>query len=198
MVQHYYTESPECEYRGYSIKTRNRGFDLELDSSSGIFSATKVDKGSRLLAESMQIPQQAKVLDLGCGYGVLGIIAALIRPDSKVTLTDINKRAVAVAQKNVKKLGLKNTKVLQGNIYEAVKDTVFNVILLNPPQTAGKELCLKMLSEAPKYLKKGGSVQFVARHNKGGKTLFEYAKKFFNESEILAKNGGYWIYKLVK
>jgi len=70
----------------------------------------------------------------------------------------------------------------------------FDVILLNPPQTAGRKLCFRMIEESRKYLKKGGSLQLVARHNKGGRVLSEKMEEVFGNLETIARKGGYRVY----
>jgi 16S rRNA G1207 methylase RsmC len=92
---------------------------------------------------------------------------------------------------NTKKL--KNVEVRNGNMYDAINEK-FDVILLNPPQTAGKDVCFEMIEKAKHYLVKNGSLQIVARHNKGGKTLMQKMKEVFNNVETLAKKSGYRVY----
>ena len=143
----------------------------------------------------MQVGPKETVLDLGCGIGIIGYVAAQ-KTKNDVVFTDINKRAVKLAKMNTKKL--KNAIVVQGDKYEAVKGMKFDVILLNPPQTAGKKACLEMIEDAKKYLNDNGSLQIVARHNKGGETLSKFMEKIYGNMETLAKKGGYRVYKSVK
>jgi 16S rRNA G1207 methylase RsmC len=197
-LEHYYVENPKVKYKEYIIKTKIKNFDLIFKSASGVFSALKVDKASKLLIENAEIPQHSKVLDLGCGYGLLGIVAAKSCPTCYIILTDINKRAVKLAKENILLNRIGNAEARQGNLYEAVQDEKFDVILLNPPMAAGRKLCLKMISEAPKYLNQGGSLQIVANKNKGGKFLFDEMEKLFKEVKVLKKSGGFWVVKGVK
>lgn len=191
MAEHYFSRKPLSKKKIYKIKANLRGLELELQSSSGVFSARKIDSGTRLLAEKMVIKGNDKVLDLGCGTGVLGIVAAHLTKGD-VYMTDVNARACKLAEKN--SAGLKNVKVVCGSMYEKVKSIKFDAILLNPPQTAGKKLCFEMISGAKDYLNKGGSLQLVARHRKGGKALSEKMLEVFGNMETIAKKGGYRVY----
>ncbi|MEM4714354.1 MAG: class I SAM-dependent methyltransferase [Candidatus Nanoarchaeia archaeon] len=196
--EHYYVKKPKVKYREILIKEKIRGGNFIFKSAPGIFSAKKVDSASKLLAEKCELPEMGQILDLGCGYGVLGISAAKLKPKSKVILTDINKRAVALAKKNLRLNNIKNAEARQGNLYEPVKEEKFDTILLNPPFSAGRDLVLKMINDAPNYLNKKGTLQIVARKTKGGKFLLEEMKKIFSRVEVLAKKGGFWVIKAAK
>lgn len=195
MAEHYFSKNQLSELKIKETKARVRGFTITLKLGSGTFSSKKIDAGSRLLAESMRIGKHDKVLDLGCGTGIIGIIASKITNNS-VIMTDVNERACMLAKENTKEF--QNAEVRCGNIYEPVKGEVFDVILLNPPQTAGKKLCMEMIEQAKGHLNKGGSLQIVARHNKGGETLAAHMKDVFGNVESIAKKGGFRVYLSVK
>jgi len=193
MNEHYYTKEPTSKLRLWKIRARLRGNELEFWTGTGIFSGKKVDKGSELLANESIIREGWKVLDLGCGYGAIGMAIAKAYPSAKAVMTDINKRAVKVARMNKKLNRLPNVSVVQGDMYEKVSGP-FDTILLNPPQTAGKDICLKMIELAPKFLRKGGLLQIVARHKKGGKQLAEKMKAVFGNVREISKKSGYRVY----
>ncbi len=193
-AEHYFTKRPSSRFRVYFFADTVKGIILRLKGGSGVFSAKHIDNGSKLLIESMIIPlEKASVLDLGCGYGVIGIMAKKLFPGSSVYMTDINERACELAKDNLE-LNRVKAIVKQGSMFEAFSKKSFDVILLNPPQTAGKDLCLKMIRESVNHLKKGGSLQMVVRHRKGGKSLFREMKNVFKDTKILAKQGGYRVY----
>ena len=196
--EHYYTEEPKSKYIPYFIRARILDFDLVLKSASGIFSAREIDTASKLLIENADIPTHSRILDLGCGYGMIGIVAAKSCPTCQVVLTDINKRAVKLAAENILLNRVGNAEARQGDIYESVQDGKFDVILLNPPMVAGRDVVMRMIKHAPEYLTKSGSLQIVANKNKGGKFLFDEMKKLFKEIKVLAKSGGFWVVKGIK
>ncbi len=193
MAEHYFSEKPESELRLSKISTRLRNNIFELWTGSGVFSGKKVDKGTALLANDCIIDENSRVLDLGCGYGPIGISIAKAYPSVEVVMTDINNRAAKLARMNRKLHKLKNVSVVQGDMYQKVEGT-FDTILLNPPQTAGKEICFKMIEGSKKFLNPNGTLQMVARHNKGGKTLSAKMKEVFGNVEDVSIKSGYRIY----
>ena len=144
----------------------------------------------------MFIKKNSKILDIGCGIGVLGIAAAKLF-DSVVVMTDINKRAAMLAAKNAVLNNVK-AEIHQGNLYEKIKDNDFDAVLSNPPQTAGKEVCFKLIEQSKTYLKNNGTLQIVARHKKGGKTLSKKMEEVFGNVKVIARKSGYSAYLSVK
>lgn len=194
--EHYYSEQQKSLFKIKKIKQRIKGKEFEFYTASGVFSREKVDKGTLVLAENMLIGKNNKVLDIGCGIGILGIVAAKIF-DADIVMSDINKRAVMLAKMNA---GLNNVKaeIYQGNLYKKIKDNDFDVVLSNPPQTAGKVVCFKLIEQSKNHLKNNGNLQLVARHNKGGKTLSKKMEEVFGNAMVIAKKSGYWVYVSVK
>ncbi len=193
-MSHYYSEQQESPLHLHRIYAVIRGRKFSFFSGSGVFSKDKVDFGTAVLAEYMQIGKEDTVLDLGCGIGVIGKVASTLTPKD-ITLVDINARAVQLAKKNIE--GLKHVHVLQSNAFEQLSGKIFHVILLNPPQSAGRKICFQMIEEAKEHLHKGGSLQLVARHNKGGEVLSMHMKESFGNVETLCRKGGYRVYKSI-
>ena len=195
-MEHYYSKEQKSPLNLKKISQRINGKEFYFYTASGIFSKDKVDKGTLILAENIVIDKNAKILDIGCGIGILGIAAAKLF-DADVTMSDINKRAVMLAKKNIK-LNNVNADIYQGSLYEKIKDNDFDAILSNPPQTAGKELCFRLIEDSKIHLKKGGSLQLVARHNKGGASLGKKMEQVFGNVKVIVKKSGYWVYMGVK
>lgn len=191
-MEHYYSEEPTSELRIKKISQNIRRTEFEFYTSSGIFSKDKVDAGTLILAESMIAGKSSKILDVGCGIGILGIVAAKLF-GANVVMTDINKRAIMLARKNLELNNVKS-EIYQGNLYEKIKDNDFDVIVSNPPQTAGKEVCFKLIEQSKNYLKQGGNLQIVARHNRGGKTLSKKMEEVFGNAKVIARKSGYFVY----
>jgi 16S rRNA (guanine1207-N2)-methyltransferase len=194
MPEHYFSEKPSStDVRGL-IKTRLRGIDFEFETSSGIFSHKRVDLGTRLLIESMRIPTEGKVLDLGCGYGVIGIVLAKLNPMLDVWLTDINTRATVLAMINLRRNGVRAI-VKHGPLYNPVNDIKFNLIIMNPPISAGINSTVKpMILGATGHLVKGGALQLVIQSNKGGRILSAIIEDAFGNLEVTAKSGGFRVF----
>ena len=195
-MEHYYSEEPTSELKIKKISQNISGAKFEFYTASGIFSKDKVDTGTLALAENMIIEKNFKVLDVGCGIGVLGIVAAKFF-NASVVMADINKRAIMLAKKNAELNNVK-AEIYQGNLYEKIKDKDFDAVVSNPPNTAGKELCFQLIEESKNYLKQSRSLQIVARHNKGGKTLSKKMEEIFGNVKVIAKKSGYSVYMSVK
>ena len=191
-MTHYYSKKQTSSISLKKIKIQLKNREFELYSASGIFSKDKLDKGTKLLIENCVIEPNWNVLDFGCGIGVIGIAVKLIYPTTKVLITDINQRAVMISKKNVRLHNLE-IQVIKCDLYSKIKDK-FNTILVNPPQTAGKEICFQIIDNAKNHLKERGLLQLVARHNKGGSVLEKRMNQVFGNVEQVAKGSGYRIY----
>ena len=195
-MEHYYSEQQKSSLNVKKIRQKIKNVEFEFYTASGIFSKDKIDKGTLILSENMLIGKNYNVLDIGCGSGVLGIVAAKLF-NAKVVMSDINKRAIMLAKKNINLNNIK-AEICQGSLYEKIKEKDFDVILSNPPQTAGKELCFQLIEQSKSRLKNNGSLQLVARHNKGGSSLSSKMQEVFGNVKFIAKKSGYWVYMSVK
>lgn len=191
-MTHYYSKKQTSRINIKKIPVIVKNTEFELYSASGIFSKDKLDNGTKLLIENCIIKAEWNVLDIGCGIGVIGISVKLFNPSIKVMMSDVNKRAVMVSKKNVKLHNL-DIKAIRSNLYSKIPDK-FNTILVNPPQTAGKDICFQIIDEAKNHLNDKGLLQLVARHNKGGSVLEKRMKEVFGNVEQIAKGSGYRVY----
>jgi 16S rRNA G1207 methylase RsmC len=173
------------------IHTHLRGIHFEFLTASGVFSKKRVDLGTRLLIESMVLPQKGYVLDIGCGYGAVGIAAATFNPNLRVIMVDVNERAVRLARQNAEKNYVSNIEVRRGYLYEPVKDLVFNCVLSNPPVSAGMETVKAIISEAPEHMTSKALFQMVVKSKIGGKRLLMVFEEAFGNIEVLARKSGY-------
>lgn len=193
-AEHYYSEKQRspAEVREFSCRLRN--WQFRFLSASGTFAKYRVDIATQLLVEHAAVPGGARILDLGCGIGIIGIAMARLF-NASVTMIEINERAVALAKKNADLNGVADkATVLQGNLYEPIGKSRFDAILVNPPMAAGRELCYRIIDEAPEHLEKGGTLQLVARHTKGGAMLEARMTERFGNCRTLAKQGGFRVY----
>jgi len=192
-MQHYYSKKQTSELNLKKIMIRLKTKEFELYTASGVFSKKRIDKGTKLLIENVLIEPEDNILDLGCGIGVVGISLKLSYPKLKVVMSDVNKRAVTISKKNIKLHKLEDIKALKSDIFSNIK-TKFNTILVNPPQTAGKNVCFKIIEDSKKFLLPKGYLQLVARHKKGGSVLEEKMVVVFNNVKQIAKGSGYRVY----
>ena len=191
-TSHYFSKVLDFPTEAKKINIKLKKISFDLYTSGGIFSKSKLDKGTEVLINNCIIKNKWKVLDFGCGYGVVGIAIKKLYPETEVAMTDISKRAVKLAKMNIK-LHKFDIKLKQGDLYEKI-DEKFNTILVNPPQTAGKEVCFDIIKGAKKHLKAKGILQMVVRPRKGGNQLSEFMEETFGNVEVIAKKSGYSIY----
>ena len=195
-MEHYYAERPSSKLRLGLIRCRLRDIEFEFITASGVFSRRRIDPGTRLLIESMELPERGRALDVGCGYGPIGIAAAKFRPKLQVWMVDVNERAITLARENARRNRVRNVRILQGHLYEPLRGRRFDVILSNPPFSAGfKRVVKPLVEEAKRHLKTGGSIQLVVRWAKGGKALASLLEKQYGGYTVLAKSGGYRVLK---
>lgn len=189
--EHYFTSNPTTNNDLILISDILRNRVFEFYTSPSVFSKKRIDLGTKLLIETMILPKKGIILDLGCGYGAIGVVAASINPKLNVIMTDINSRSIELAKLNLKKNGIKNVKVRKGNLYEPVKDLTFDCILLNPPISAGMKVVKAMILAAPMKLIKNGSFQMVVRSKIGVKVFPDLFQKVFGNYEIISRRAGY-------
>lgn len=191
MKDHYFSERPEAPHREKLIFARLRGSDYRFWTDSSVFSRERVDRGTRLLIDAMKIPPDATILDLGCGYGPVGIVAARLAPQGVVYMVDINERAIWLSRRNAQENNVRNVVVLQGEGFVPVKDLEFDVILTNPPIRAGRKVLIKLFEGARDHLGQGGTFWMVARTKQGVLTLASEMERIFGNADEVERGGGY-------
>ena len=194
---HYFSRKPSTYRKRIVLSDIVRGVPVELVTEPGVFSPKRIDPGTKLLIETIEIPEKGTVLDLGCGYGVIGIIIAKINPNLKIYMVDINPRAIELAKLNVKINRVQDrTIILQGNLYEPVKNKKFNLIVSNPPISAGQKIVEKIVREARNHLIYGGVIEIVLK--KGVSNIIKIMKEVYGNAEIVARKSGYKVLKSTK
>jgi 16S rRNA G1207 methylase RsmC len=139
----------------------------------------------------MVLPREGCVLDIGCGYGPVGIVAASLNPKLHVVMTDVNKRAVSLARKNAELSKVANVEVRYGYFYEPVEGSVFNCVLSNPPVSAGMETVKNIVRGAPLVLADKGTFQMVIRSKIGAKVLPAFFEETLGNVRVLARGSGF-------
>jgi 16S rRNA (guanine1207-N2)-methyltransferase len=200
--QDYSTELPEVPLKLYTIPVSLRRHLFLFKTMNGVFSYKKLDLGTKVLIENMIIPEKSSlILDLGCGYGVIGIVIAYESPESSVYFIDINKRAIWCTKENIK-LNLpelqSKLQVYTGNYFSPLKskDIKFDAIYMNPPIRKGRKEFLNLFKSIQYYLKSNGSFQFVIRKKLGADFIYKFLINLYSAKQvrILCKRSGYWVF----
>ncbi len=192
--EHYFTPEPTAAGKRREFTVTVRGHRLRFVTEAGVFSRRRLDPGTRLLLAHLEVGEDDRVLDLGCGYGVVGVAAARLAPRGVVTLVDINSRAVALAEENLRLNEVENARAVQSDGYEAVAGERFDVIALNPPIRAGLAVVHRLIEESAGHLRPGGRFYLVARTRQGALRLGEKMRKALGHVEETAKRGGFRLY----
>jgi 16S rRNA (guanine1207-N2)-methyltransferase len=190
-AEHYFAALPKSKAKLGIVRTRLRREPFEFLTASSVFSKKRVDLGTRLLIDTMVLPETGAVLDVGCGYGAVGIVAAASNSQLHVIMTDVNMRAVHLARQNVKINKVNNAEVRCGYLYEPLKDLTFNCVLSNPPVSAGMKTVKAIITEAPKVMANEATFQMVIRSKIGAKTLPSVFNETFGNCAVLARKSGY-------
>lgn len=191
----YYAENPDSAHDIHELKVTLLGQSFTFLTDSGVFSKKMVDYGSQVLLNTLDFEKGKTLLDLGCGYGPLGISLAKVQ-GVKPTMVDINNRAIDLAKQNAQKNGVE-ADIFQSDIYEKVNGT-FDYIISNPPIRAGKQVVHTIISQSINYLKVGGNLTIVIQKKQGAPSAKAKMEEVFGNVEILKRDKGYYILRSEK
>lgn len=198
-MDHYFSPKPKGEHHLREIGYSFRGRQFRFLTDDQVFSKDHVDFGSSLLIETMRVKEEDHILDLGAGYGPIGIIAASMAPKGKVVMVEINERAVRLAEENLKMNGIINGEVYQSDGTAALPDTfLFDVVVTNPPIRAGKQTVFRFYDEAYDVLREGGTLWVVIQKKQGADSTERRLKELFPIVERVIQEKGYRIYRAKK
>jgi 16S rRNA (guanine1207-N2)-methyltransferase len=199
MSQHYYSKNPQTKSNPQEWTYTLRGETFRFQTDSGVFSKSEVDFGSRLLIEAFEEPGiQGPVLDVGCGYGPIGMAIAKAFPQRQVHMVDVNNRAIELAQKNTVLNGVENVSIYESDGLSAVAQQDFAAILTNPPIRAGKETVFRFYEEAYDKLSPSGSLWVVIQKKQGAPSTQDKLQELFGDVRIAEKKKGYFIFEARK
>ncbi|MCL2204492.1 MAG: methyltransferase [Defluviitaleaceae bacterium] len=195
-MRHYFIANPDLPTDERVLPVRIFGREFHFVTTSGLFSYEKPDAASLLLLEviqSTQPPLSGALLDLGCGYGLLGIVLAKAhaREDARLTLSDTNAIACAYAERNAKKNNV-SAKIIHSDGFAAM-ETRFHAIVHNPPIHAGKDTLYRLYEEAATNLHPGGALYLVIQKKHGAESTLAFLNPLFHQVKILYKRKGYFV-----
>ena len=195
MSKMYYAENPDATHDIHELRVELLGQKMTFLTDAGVFSKKMVDFGSQLLLKCLEVNQGETVLDVGCGYGPLGLSLAKAY-GVRATMVDINNRALDLARQNAERNKVEAT-IFQSNIYEQVKGK-FDHVISNPPIRAGKQVVHEIIEKSKDFLEIGGDLTIVIQKKQGAPSAKSKMEDVFGNCEILKKDKGYYILRSVK
>ncbi|MFJ7935189.1 class I SAM-dependent methyltransferase [Sporosarcina sp. NPDC096371] len=199
MSEHYYSRDPKVKSDPKEWSTALRGKTLRFKTDAGVFSKGEVDFGSRLLAETFVVPESVgAILDVGCGYGPIGLSIAASFPERSIHMIDVNERALSLAMLNAEQNNIANVEIYPSDALSAVTAKGFAAILTNPPIRAGKETVFNFYEGAFSKLAPGGELWVVIQKKQGAPSTIERLEAMFGNAETVVKKKGYYILKAKK
>jgi 16S rRNA (guanine1207-N2)-methyltransferase len=199
VTNHYYSKEQNVESAPRFIEFTLRKHLLRFKTDNGVFSKGEVDFGSRVLVEAFDFPSiNGDLLDVGCGYGPIGLTLAKEDQNRVVHMVDVNERAMALASENAQANQIHNVKVYESDCLNSVQKKDFAAIVTNPPIRAGKKVVHTILEQSFEHLEVGGQLWAVIQKKQGAPSAIEKLKEIFAEVEVVEKNKGYFIIKATK
>lgn len=191
----YYAENPDTAHDIHELRVELLGENMTFLTDAGVFSKKMVDFGSQLLLKCLEFNEGETILDVGCGYGPLGLSLAKAY-GVQATMVDINNRALDLARQNAERNKIE-ARIFQSNIYEQVEGK-FDHVISNPPIRAGKQVVHEIIEKSREFLKDAGDLTIVIQKKQGAPSAKSKMEDVFGNCEIVKKDKGYYILRSVK
>ena len=200
-MEHYFTNNPNTKEEFYKVECIVKDTKYKFTTNNSVFSKKNLDFGSRLMIETVlddMDNEDGELLDMGCGYGPVGIIIGKNNPKLEITFADVNNRALNLTKRNINDNGVTNKfEVVESDVYGNI-DKNYDYILTNPPIRAGKKIVHKILEESIEHLNKNGVLYVVIQKKQGAPSAKAKLIEVFGNCEIIKKSAGYNILKSIK
>ncbi|MBQ8653844.1 MAG: methyltransferase [Clostridia bacterium] len=193
MAEQYYTQDPTCESRPVPCEYDYRGQRIRCMTDAGVFSKGELDQGTRLLIDALPELKGA-VLDLGCGWGAIGVALGKANPEAQITMADVNRRALELARSNAQHNGVK-AECVESDGMSALMNRRFRTAVTNPPIRAGKQVIYQMFADIAGTLEDEGELYLVIRKQQGAESCMKYLKTLYGDVEKVDKSAGFWVLK---
>lgn len=199
MTDYYYSKNPEVEHAEKNWTFEIRGFNFKFTTDNGVFSKNTVDYGSRALLDAVDLSETpaGPILDMGCGYGPIGMTLAKLAPERQIDMVDVNERALGLAQKNCDLNQIQNVAIFESAEYQNVT-AQYAAILTNPPIRAGKTVVQNILKGAYDHLLPDGELDVVIQKKQGAPSAKQLMADTFGNVQIIHKDKGYYILQSIK
>ncbi|MFA1821646.1 class I SAM-dependent methyltransferase [Virgibacillus oceani] len=198
MTEHYFSQQPQSKSSPKQWDITLKGKKYTFTSDAGVFSKNEVDPGSQLLIEQFRAPEvPGDFLDLGCGYGPIGISLAGAYEERHVVMADVNERALALAEQNAFDNKIENVAFVKSDRLNNLQEREFAAIISNPPIRAGKKVVHQMFEESKQALTGAGELWIVIQKKQGAPSAKKKLEDLFTEVEVSARNKGYYILRAI-
>ncbi len=193
MGEQYFSREPTSAHEIRSLKIEVAGRILCFQTDAGVFSRERLDPGTSLLLKAQPLSFAGRALDLGCGWGPVGVMMAVRWPGAEIVMADLNARAVELATRNLAANGL-SAAVFQGDGFSNVPGS-FDLIAMNPPIRAGKAVIYRLFDESAGRLKPGGALYAVMRKQQGAESAQRHLMERMGRVEIVERGSGYRVFR---
>ena len=195
--RHYFTDNSDLPSHRKEVACSVGKRTWTFVTDDGVFSKNEVDRGTVVLLKALMYEKlRGKILDLGCGYGVIAVVLKSSFPETEMTASEINPRALQLAEENAKRNGAE-VKFLESDGFASVEGT-FDVIVTNPPIRAGKAVIYAMFEDAFAHLCTGGRFYAVIRRKQGAESAMDKLAELFGSCDLIDRDKGYWVLRCVK
>lgn len=203
IMEHYFSNTPKVLSKPKLINFNIFGKNFKFHSDNGVFSKNKIDIGTSILLKTilndiLVKEDKINILDIGCGYGIVGIVMKKFFKNSYITFSDINKRALDLSKKNIKENKIENDyELIESDLYTNIENK-YNIIISNPPIRAGKKIVFDIYKGAYEKLLNNGLFYCVIMTKHGAKSTLKELETIFNEVSCINLEAGYRIYRAKK
>jgi 16S rRNA (guanine1207-N2)-methyltransferase len=199
-MEQYFTKTPESERIDRKFAVVLNGRDFIFTASSSVFSKDHLDTGTELLIKALGADvngAKGRFLDLGCGYGPIGIFLAAANPASTILMADINERVAELAEGNAASNHIKNASAVRSDGFEAVEG-LFDVIATNPPIRTGKQNVARLMRDSFGHMTSGAKFYAVIGKKQGAESYARIIADIFGNCEIISKKSGFYVFRAIK
>ncbi len=199
-MEHYYASNSKTELNKKQIVHTIAGKTFKFSTANAVFSKDSIDFGSHFLIDTILAEGRlaGKLLDVGCGYGAIGITLAYFNENLEVTMVDVNQRALDLASENINNYNLGQRVIAkESDACDNVEDS-YQYIVTNPPIRAGKQVVQKIYKQSYTRLVMGGAIYVVIQKKQGAPSSKKYLENLYGNCEIIKKKAGYYILKSIK
>lgn len=201
-MSHYFSEVQDVKSAKKIINYEIKNEKFEFLTDNGVFSKTKIDFGTDVMLQTFlnenKKLENIRILDIGCGYGVVSVVLKRFFEKAKILSTDVNERALELTKENIQKNNRTDDfEVRKSFVFDNISEN-FDVILSNPPIRAGKQVIFEIYEKSFFHLNKNGEFYCVIQTKHGAKSTKKKLEELFGNCTTLVIEAGYRIFRCVK